>query len=129
MKLLGSFFGDREQTDKKALAWNTLQEEQQLEAIRMESFQAHVLLYKHSTRCGISSVTLNRLNRNEALSESGISFYFLDLIRFRGVSQKIADTFGIPHESPQVLLLSRGEVIYHASHMEIAPSAILKQLG
>ncbi|WP_235996490.1 bacillithiol system redox-active protein YtxJ [Robertkochia sediminum] len=127
MKWLGSIF-DGKGEDENAFPWHQLTELSQLEAIQMESFQRVVLIYKHSTRCGISSVVLSRMERSKALLDAGISCYFLDLIRYRSLSNKIADAYGIRHESPQVLLLSKGKVLWHGSHGAITAPNILEQL-
>lgn len=128
MKLFGSFFEGRGASGKNSLPWKVLQESHQLDAITMESFQAPVLIYKHSTRCGISSVVLSRMERNNELQQAALSFYFLDLIRYRNISQKVAAVFGVRHESPQVILIIEGRVIWHGSHGEIEPETILKRL-
>lgn len=128
MKWLGSIFDGKGDDNKGTFPWNRLTELSQLEAIHMESFQRVVLLYKHSTRCAISSVVLHRMERNEALGEADVSFYFLDLIRYRSLSNKIASDYSIRHESPQVLLLSKGKVLWVGSHGAITATNILEQL-
>jgi len=60
----------------------------------------------------------NRLERNEPLT--GVDFYYLDLIAHRDVSNKIAEEFKVYHESPQVLLIVKGECVYDESHMGIS---------
>ena len=79
-----------------------------------------VLILKHSTRCSISSVALSRLERSWKLSENEVPTYFLDLLDYRAVSNAIEQEYGIPHESPQVLLIKNGKCIYSASHSEIS---------
>jgi bacillithiol system protein YtxJ len=59
-------------------------------------------------------MALNRLERK--WRESNISAYYLDLIAYREISNIVADEFGVQHQSPQVLLISGGDVIYHSSH-------------
>ncbi|HRG38846.1 MAG TPA: bacillithiol system redox-active protein YtxJ [Bacteroidia bacterium] len=106
--------------------WLSLTTEEQLEEIDKRSFASDiqgVLLFKHSTRCSISSMALNRLDRN--LKQSGsLPVYLLDLLDYRSVSQQIALRYEIEHESPQILIIKNGKCIYHASHSEITASAI-----
>ncbi|TDB60040.1 bacillithiol system redox-active protein YtxJ [Arundinibacter roseus] len=110
--------------------WTSLVEESQLENIREESQQHPVLIFKHSTRCSISSASLARLERNWKESDvAGTVPYYLDLIANRTVSAKVAATFDIPHQSPQILLISRGECIYDASHFDINFAEIQQQLS
>ena len=48
-----------------------------------------------------------------------INPYFLDLLNYREVSNKIATLFDIEHQSPQILLIKDGACVYHASHNAI----------
>ncbi len=107
--------------------WNKLQDNAQLAQIRQESAEQPVLIFKHSTRCSISSTALSRMERNWSNSV-GIKPYYLDLIAFRSVSGQVADEFGVDHQSPQVLLIQNGECIYDASHFEISFDDLKQQV-
>lgn len=97
--------------------WIPLTTEQQLTEIREASATKPVVIFKHSTRCSISAVAKSRLERAAAPEE--ISFYYLDLIKFRNISNRIEADFDVPHESPQVLLIRNGACIYDESHSGI----------
>jgi bacillithiol system protein YtxJ len=99
--------------------WNKLTSESQLDAIKEESSQQPVLIFKHSTRCSISAMALSRMERNWS-DAAGIKPYYLDLIADRPVSNRVAEVFGVSHESPQVLLIQNGACTYDASHMGIS---------
>ncbi|MEO6901975.1 MAG: bacillithiol system redox-active protein YtxJ [Bacteroidia bacterium] len=108
--------------------WINITTESQLEEITTLSFSSSIkgiLIFKHSTRCSISSMALNRLERGWKESVESIPVYLLDLIALRAISQKIAQLYNVPHESPQILLLKNGKCIYTASHSEIDVSEIL----
>ncbi|RCR68198.1 bacillithiol system redox-active protein YtxJ [Larkinella punicea] len=107
--------------------WNKLQDNAQLAQIKQESAEQPVLIFKHSTRCSISSTALSRMERNWSNSV-GIKPYYLDLIAFRSVSGQVADEFGVDHQSPQVLLIQNGECIYDASHFEISFDDLKQQV-
>jgi len=108
--------------------WNKLTSEAQIDQLITESAKKPVLIFKHSTRCSISSMSLDRLLRNWKEEDSiQITPYYLDLIAFRSVSNLVAERFGIPHESPQVLLIQKGKVTYHESHYGISYAEIMKQ--
>lgn len=81
------------------------------------------LVFKHSTRCPISAMALHRLER-AWINQSNVHPYFLDLIRHRDISNNIAESFGVMHESPQLLLFDKGKVVYHASHNAITFDAL-----
>ena len=98
--------------------WIALETEEQLATIKEESNTKPVVIFKHSTRCSISSMAKNRLDREVPVEN--INFYYLDLIRYRSVSNKIAEVFNVFHESPQILLISKGECVYDESHNGIS---------
>lgn len=60
-----------------------------------------------------------RLEGDWSLAEEQLEVYFLDLIRYRVLSQLIAQHFEVQHESPQVLLIRDGECVYDNSHLDI----------
>lgn len=97
--------------------WIPLQDEKQLNEIVAKSNIIPQVIFKHSTRCAVSSMAKNRLDRNEA--PAGVNFYLLDLIRHRNISNKIASDFGVIHQSPQVLVIHNGECIFDESHSGI----------
>lgn len=105
--------------------WIQLTTTEQLESLRDLSYQAPQLIFKHSTRCSISSVALNRMDPKKI--PQPISCYYLDLLRYRELSDLIAERFKVFHESPQVLLIRNGECVYEESHLGINPAEIARQ--
>lgn len=102
-----------------AIKWQILDSVEQLPDIIEESRKNPVMIYKHSTRCGISGMALNRIERNWGSEFSDFKPYYLDLIAHREVSNAIASRFGVYHESPQVIIIKNGKAVYDASHMQI----------
>jgi len=101
--------------------WNQLTAKDQIDQIKANSSNQPTLIFKHSTRCSISAMAENRLERAWNAEEiPTMTTYHLDLIQHRDVSDYIATTFNVAHESPQVLIIADGECIYHNSHMGIA---------
>lgn len=107
--------------------WKTLTSEEQLSEVNAVSAQQPVAIFKHSTRCSISSMAKARLERS--VEPEGLTFYYLDLISYRPVSNKIAEIYQVPHESPQVLVIRNGECIYSESHGGILMDEIVAQSG
>lgn len=97
--------------------WIPLTTETQLSEINETSAETPVVIFKHSTRCSISAVAKSRLERTSA--PDNVSFYYLDLIRFRAISNRIEADYAVEHESPQVLLIRNGECVYNESHSGI----------
>ena len=80
------------------------------------------LVFKHSIRCSISSMVKHRFER--AFDCNNVQLYFLDLIKYRSISNRLAVDFNVEHESPQILLIKNGNCIYHASHNAIDADVI-----
>ena len=109
--------------------WTNLTNPSQLSDILAISETKPVLIFKHSTRCSISSMALDRLNRKwKAENSDKISPYFLDLLSFREISNQIASDFKIEHQSPQVLLISKGTCVYDAAQNAIDLGLILEEV-
>ena len=106
--------------------WIELTDETQLEAIKKQSKVQPIVIFKHSTRCSISVMAKGRLEREPAGADN-LPFYYLDLLKFRPISNKIADDFKVHHESPQILLIKNGECVYEESHNGINMGDILEQ--
>lgn len=104
------------------MEWKVLRDENELNEIVKKSETLPQVIFKHSTRCSISSVAKNRLEK--ASAPSGADFYYLDIISYRSISNKIAERFMVHHESPQVLVIRNGNCIYDESHMGIRMSDI-----
>ena len=94
-----------------------------VEDSNMETTKA-ILIFKHSTRCAISSTAKFRF---ESFWKNDINFpaYYLDLIKYRELSNQIAIDFNVWHESPQVLVIKNGKCIFNASHLSISVKDIL----
>lgn len=107
--------------------WITLHSESQLEQLKATSAMQPVVIFKHSTRCGTSALIKSRLERTATPQD--MAFYYLDLLRHRQLSNKIADEYNVPHESPQVLLIRNGICIYDESQIGISMEELMEQAG
>lgn len=109
------------------LNWLPLETEQQLDSIVQLSSEKDVdavAIFKHSTRCSISSMAKSRLERSWNTGQKNIPIYFLDLLAFRAISNKIAHLFSVEHESPQIIFIKNGIAIQHASHNSITADLV-----
>lgn len=98
--------------------WNQLTTEQQLDELIQTSSEKPIVIFKHSTRCSISTTALNRLER--AWDSEQTSAFYLDLIAYRPISGMIAEKFDIEHQSPQILVIDNGKCTYTATHWDIS---------
>lgn len=109
--------------------WTPLTELAHLDAIDAASKGRPVLIFKHSTRCSISSTALHRLERNWRPEDAAHAVWYLDLLRYRPISDAIAERYGVRHESPQVLVIREGRCVYDASHTAITHAGVLARLA
>ena len=109
------------------MEWIPLTNAAQLPEIISKSHTRPQVIFKHSTRCSISAVAMQRLKRGMVPGE--FDFYYLDLIAYRSLSNQVADQFDVTHESPQILVIRNGQCVYDESHMSISPDEIIENLG
>jgi len=103
--------------------WKILDKEEQLNVIKEASFNKTQLIFKHSTRCIISKMALKNFE-SDFNSEDTIDAYYLNLITYRNISNEIAETFNVEHQSPQILVIKNGVVVYNESHEGIDAKAL-----
>ncbi|MCB0687591.1 MAG: bacillithiol system redox-active protein YtxJ [Saprospiraceae bacterium] len=96
-----------------------------LQEVIRKSYVQRVFIFKHSSRCSISSIAKLRLEDhwNSSLSENS-EVYLLDVITHRDISNEVAAYFEVHHESPQILLIENGECTHDASHFDISVEEI-----
>jgi bacillithiol system protein YtxJ len=88
-------------------------------ALEMSS-EKPVLVLKHSTRCSISVMALDRFNRNWKPEDADLfTPLYLDLLSYREISNAIAEDTGVEHQSPQAILLKDGIVVLSETHQAI----------
>ena len=105
--------------------WINLTEENQLNELILQSNTNPQAIFKHSTRCNVSSVALQRLKASK--EKAAVDIYYLDLLKYRTLSDKVAEIFKEHHESPQLLLIKNGECVYTESHLGITMKDLLQQ--
>lgn len=122
MGILSGVFGNKEnKKEVSKINWIQLTHTDQLENLDKTS-----VLFKHSTRCGISSSVIKRFETKSAELEDTVDFYYLDLLNFRDISSAIAEKFQVLHQSPQIVVVKNKQLIAHASHYDILELDLLK---
>ncbi|PWT83745.1 MAG: bacillithiol system redox-active protein YtxJ [Acidobacteria bacterium] len=91
---------------------------QSLANLIARSQTAPIIIFKHSTTCGVSSFAYREMqNMNEEVN-------LVEIQSARAVSEEIERQLGVPHESPQVIVLRRGKAVWNASHFQIKAAAV-----
>ena len=109
--------------------WQHLKGSEILEQIDKDSYSKTQAIFKHSTRCGISQHVLDNTISDWTIDSDKLTFYLLDLLAYRPISNEISQHWNIPHQSPQLILIRNGKAIYHASHHSIQVAEIAKKIG
>jgi bacillithiol system protein YtxJ len=119
MGFLDQIFGKKEEQDQTKTLWTRIESEKDLDAAVEKSLQKKVVIFKHSTRCFISKTVLKSFEKQMENSDKDYSYYFLDLIAHRNISNDIESQLDVVHQSPQLIVLENGKAIYNASHQSI----------
>ena len=98
------------------ISWENLESIDQLHNLIKNSKIKTKVIFKHSTRCGISRMALNNFESNYKNLDQQVTYYLLDLLQFRDVSDAVAKELNVTHQSPQVIVLKDEHVIHTESH-------------
>lgn len=109
------------------MEWISLETASQLDNIKQQ--QGYSLIFKHSTRCSISMMAKRRFELDWENLPADMPLYFLDLLKHRDLSAKIAQDFQVHHESPQLLLIKDGECVLDQSHGGISVDETMSVLN
>ena len=120
MSLFGNIFGENTKEESSVTPhWVLLETSQQLQGIISNTKNEYLLIFKHSTRCGISRNMLSKFEKATDFTTKNVTFYYLDLLNYRNISNAIAEKLEVTHQSPQLLLVKNGKVLTHQSHYDI----------
>jgi len=112
----------------KVVGWKNISSMEEVDEIQAASFSKPQIIFKHSTRCSISSTAKNRIEEGFVQLENLADLYYLDLLSYRNISNEIEYRFKVEHESPQVIILKNGVSVYNASHNMIMVDEIIKHM-
>ncbi|MEI6310856.1 MAG: bacillithiol system redox-active protein YtxJ [Bacteroidota bacterium] len=101
------------------LHWKHLDSVAQYEDLMNASVSKPFAVFKHSTRCSVSSMAKKKLEFEWTFKEEQMPIYYLDLLAHRDISNKISKDLHIEHQSPQLLVIQNQKAIYHQSHGDI----------
>jgi len=107
--------------------WIELTETTALTELIENSATTPCIIFKNSTTCYISKMALKNF-QNSFTNPTAVPCYMVDVKKDRLVSMDIADRFQVQHESPQLLIIADGKVVFHTSHEGIDGGATEKLL-
>jgi bacillithiol system protein YtxJ len=118
MGFINKLFGTNEPEEERLLPWINLTALKDLDTILQKSKTKTQVIFKHSTRCGISKMVMKQFIDKYDL-DINIDLYYLDLLSYRDVSNETGFKFQVIHQSPQLLVIKNGTTVAHASHSAI----------
>ncbi|KFF02149.1 bacillithiol system redox-active protein YtxJ [Chryseobacterium luteum] len=124
MSFFDKIFGGKENTPERKSFWKKIESEEDLAKAIETSYHHKVAIFKHSTRCFISKTVLKNFEKEIDNLDQKLDLYYLDLLEYRSISNKISQDLGIRHESPQLIVIEDGKIINSASHEDISVSQI-----
>ena len=98
------------------IQWDTLESIDQLNNIIKNSSIKPKVIFKHSTRWGISRMVFNQFQKGYDSNDDNVTYYLLDLLSYRDVSNAVAQKLNVVHQSPQVIIIFNKEVVHTESH-------------
>ncbi len=87
---------------------------EQWQEILILSQEKPVFLFKHSSRCGVSSVVLSRFEKQ--IRQRDDSYFKLHIQANRDLSNWLAEELNIRHESPQLIVVKNAIAVANDSH-------------
>ena len=90
-----------------------------------------ILIFKHSITCGSSEVAREEVEElSESIEREGwpVDLFVVRVQAARAVSNEIETRMRVRHESPQILLISNGQVVWRASHFRVTATAMAAAL-
>ena len=85
------------------------------------------IIYKHSPTCSLCGWSQHVLGK--MADEDGVTLELIDVFQRRALSNELEAHFGVRHESPQILIVEDGQVVWHASHRGVAPERVRAALA
>ncbi|MDR8394276.1 bacillithiol system redox-active protein YtxJ [Aliifodinibius sp. S!AR15-10] len=121
---------ERQTTDsEQSKIWNPISGTENIDAILRASSEKPQIIYKHSHRCSVCILAKEELEGIADQVLDSTDLYMINVIHQRDLSNAIASTFDVRHESPQVIIIKDGEVAWKGSHWAIKGKDILNQLS
>src|SRR6185436_12762785 len=89
-----------------------------LEDLTARSSEQPMVIFKHSLTCPISAAAYSQMEEFDG------EVALVVVQSARALSTEIENLLGVAHESPQVIVLSKGQVAWNASHFKITAEAV-----
>lgn len=96
----------------------------EFDALLRASARHPLVLFKHSHTCGVSAEALDELVDHLSRKQFDARYAIVTVQTHRAVSNAVAQQLGVRHETPQVLLIRNGRVVWSATHFRVTAAAV-----
>ena len=131
MGLFNGLFGgnkDEKEVKQSFINWIPFTSLEQLDTIKSASKNEAILIFKHSTRCGISKMVIKQFEQLFSEESKNLKVYYLDLLNYRNISDEIGHTFQVMHQSPQLIVVRNEVAVANSSHYDITQTNLSRFL-
>jgi bacillithiol system protein YtxJ len=109
--------------------WKNIESDANFFEILENSVNRPQLIFKHSTSCGTSAHAEMKLEEGIEQLIAQADFNYLDLLRYRSISNLIAAELHVTHQSPQIILVINKQPVYTVTHNAIDVKKILNAIS
>ena len=85
-----------------------------------------VVVYKHSSACSVSTKANREMSK--LAKQFPVPIYKVVVQNNRAISDTIADTLDIRHETPQAIVLQDGSPLFDTSHFNVTVDTLREEL-
>jgi bacillithiol system protein YtxJ len=83
--------------------------------MKEKALPSHCFVFKHSTTCGVSAGAA----REVRAIATEIPIYWINVREQRELSNWVAETYAVAHESPQLILINDGKAQHVWNHYDV----------
>jgi bacillithiol system protein YtxJ len=112
--------------DNRFVELNDIEE---LKSLINDSSRSPLVIFKHSITCPISMNAYSEMKQFLAQNAEEATLRIIVVQRSRAVSDAVARELGLGHESPQVILVRNGRVVWHESHYDVTSENLLDAIN
>lgn len=95
-----------------------ISDSESFEELLSRSKEQPIVIFKHSTTCAISAGAYEEMARWKG------AVVLVEVQNARALSREIEHRTGVAHESPQVIVLRNGRVVWDASHWRVKAESV-----
>ena len=106
----------------------TLRDVAHIDSLVADSFDRPLVIFKHSRSCGTSHEAQDELQAHLAQAPRDATYVMITVQEQRPLSDAIAQRFSLRHETPQVLVVRDGKLVWSATHFRVTADALGKAI-